>query len=355
MHNASLDQYKNLVGAIRIDHGAYEEIYDRLAEAYDEVGEGVGDCAVPTCLLLVGETRAGKSCVVRDFISRHVPRRSKDGVRQSIVYATTPSKGTVKALLEQLLRALGDPNWARGSETNMTERLLILLKGVGCRMIILDEFQHLADKGQKKLLARTSDWLKELVEGKEWALVGVGLPESIAVVNANRQLANRFDAPLNMPIFNWRNETSRRQFKGVLRAFALQLQPFELPSLDSSEVALHMYLATSGRIGLLVKLLDRAVKTAVRKGTTKIRLEDLDVAFRRAIWFASDFPLQDGPFLSDILKCGADGVLDKVASLGSEDDFHDTSGRVVIELSDGSGKGRGATKQRQREQLERAL
>lgn len=363
MHNTSLAQHKQLVGTIRIEHSAYEEIYDQLSEAYDDLDGVPGEAAVPACLMVIGETRAGKSCVVRDFMSRHLPKRTKEGVRQAVVYATAPSKGTVKALLEQLLKALGDPNWAHGSESNMTKRLLKLLKGVGCRMIILDEFQHLADKGQKRRLSGTADWLKELVEGKEWALVAVGLHESVAVINANRQLVSRFDVPLVMPIFDWRDNHSRRQFKGVLVAFAKQLTPFELPGLGSNEMALRMYLATSGRMGLFVKLMDRAVKTAIRVGTTKIRLEDLDAAFRRAIWYAPDFPLKDGPFFSDILLCEADGVLDGVAAIGAQDSYGDVSGTVVVEVPSTkpvvgktAAKGGGnASKRRLREELERAL
>lgn len=358
-----LTQYKNLVGSIRIDHAAYEAILDLIVEAFeDAISESLEahEAAVPSCQLVVGESRTGKSTVAHDVMARFAPARGRAGVQQSIVYAAAPPKGTVKAILEQLLRALGDPHWARGSESNMTQRLLTLLRGVGCRMIIIDEFQHLSDKGQKKLLARTADWLKNLVEGKEWALVAMGLPEAQSVINANAQLKTRFDRTLVMPLFDWNDDRSRAQFKAILTSLVRALSPFELPDLGNHEMALRMYLATSGRIGLFVKLMDRAVKTAVRKGDPRIRLEDIAVAFERSIWFAEDFPLPGGPFRGDIGLCQNSALLTSVMHLAAHDSYADTSASVRIqqpgEEERRPERGRKKSeKRRVREELERAL
>jgi len=358
-----LTVHKDLVGSIRIDHYAYEQILDAITEALEDVCEDplmACSAAVPSCQLIVGGTRTGKSTVATDVMARFAPARNREGVRQSIVYAAAPPKGTVKAILEQLLKALGDPHWARGSESNMTQRLLTLLRGVGCRMIIIDEFQHLSDKGQRRLLARTADWLKNLVEGKEWALVAIGLPEAISVINANPQLMARFDPPLVMPLFDWNDDQSRAQFKAILMSFVRELSPFELPDLGNHELALRMYLATSGRIGLFVKLMDRAVKTAIRKGDPRIRMEDLVVAFERSIWFAQDFPLPGGPFRGDISLCQNAALLTSVMHLAAHDSYADTSASVRVQLS-GEGERRPKNANRKsekryvREELERAL
>jgi len=362
MSNASdLSQFANLVGSIRIDHHAYENIYKYICEAFEDVGEkleAANKAAVPICLLIVGETRTGKSSVVTDFLAQSMPKRMKEGVQQAVVYAAAPPKGTVKALLEQLLQALGDPHWTKGTESNMTQRLLTLLRGVGCRMIVIDEFQHLSDKGQKKLLTRSADWLKNLVEGKEWALVAVGLPESISVVNANDQLMARFDSPLTMPLFDWNDDRSRKQFRAILRAFTNELQPFELPDLDAEEMAIRVYLATSGRLGLFAKLMDRAVKTAIRKNCVQIRIEDLAIAFDRAIWFAPNFPLPGGPFRAEFSLCQADPLIASVRKLAAHDAYVDKSSRVRIESSsktDSRTRSRMSGRRGIKEELERAL
>jgi Cdc6-like AAA superfamily ATPase len=357
-----LEQFVNLVGSIRIDHYAYEEIQISVSEAFEDVGadpKAVNAAAVPICLLIVGDTRTGKSSVVKDFLDQTMPIRMQEGVRQAVVYAVAPPKATVKALLEQLLRALSDPHWSKGSESNMTHRLLTLLRGVGCRMIIIDEFQHLSDKGQKRLLVRSADWLKNLVEGKEWALVAVGLPESISVINANPQLTARFDPPMVMPRFDWNDDRLRKQFKAILRAFVAELRPFELPDLSSDEMAFRMYLATSGRVGLFVKLMDRAVKTAIRKGDPRIRTEDLAAAFKRSIWYASKFPLPGGPFHAELSSCQESALITKVIDMANSDAYADISGGVLIKQSEGKAEEQTrrtrSSKQRVKEDLERAL
>lgn len=360
--SSDLEQFVNLVGSIRIDHHAFEEIQIFVSEAFEDVGadtEAANAAAVPICLLIVGDTRTGKSCVLNDFMAQATPIRMQEGIRQAVVYAVAPPKATVKALLEQLLRALGDPHWSKGSESNMTHRLLTLLRGVGCRMIIIDEFQHLSDKGQKRLLVRSADWLKNLVEGKEWALVAAGLPESIAVINANPQLMARFDPPMVMPRFDWNDDQLRKQFKAILRAFVAELTPFELPDLSSDEMALRTYLATSGRVGLFVKLMDRAVKTAIRKRDTRIRTEDLATAFERSIWYAPKFPLPGGPFHAELSLCQESAVITKVIDLANSDVYADTSGDVRIERPEEKAqeqtKPMRSTKRRVKEDMERAL
>ncbi|MDY1550146.1 TniB family NTP-binding protein [Luteibacter sahnii] len=348
-----LGKYKNLVGSIRIDHEAYERIFTSIMDALDDVGTATdifATAAVPSCKIIVGETRTGKSAVVIDVVRACELDSESGGQRQSIVYAIAPPKGTVKALLEQLLRALGDPHWARGTESNMTQRLLTMLRSVGCRMIIIDEFQHLGENGSGKLLYRTADWLKNLVEGKEWALVAIGLPEAVSIIHANRQLVTRFDPPLVMPLFDWNDDYSRRQFKAVLRSFAVELAPFELPDLGERDTALRLYLATSGRIGLFVKLMDRAVKNAIRKGDPRIRLDDLAVAFEQSIWFSTEFPLPGGPFHADIAVCRGESLIAGVQQLASRDDYDDLSAGVSVhgpkEQPEGSNNGAARSEKR---------
>ncbi len=355
-----LRQYADLVKSIRIDHLAYEQVLEALEESYDSVGH----TANPVCVHIAGEYRTGKSCVIDDFLARHPVERYREGLRQSIVYTLVPHDATVKGLVQALLRAFGDPHWARGSTSNQTARLLDYLESTGCRMIILDEFQHLCDKGQKKQLYKAADWLKILIEKKPWALVAAGLPESASVINSNRQLQGRFDATLTMPLFDWHDASSRAQFRAIVHAFVTEMRPFELPDLGGDELALRVFLATSGRVGLFAKLMDRVVGRAIRDKTTKIRVQDLANAFQRAIWFAPRFPLPQGPFFGD-LSHGQNAIIEKVVALGAEEEaYKDGAGRVRRQGVETKVSGRKLERQRQprhrtqaqqKEELRRAL
>ena len=343
--NNSLVKYMDLVRSIRIDHFAYAGVLNALDYALDSAGHS----ANPILLHIMGEYRTGKSCVLRDFMARHPRKRGDGGIQQVIVYAIVPHDGSVKGLLSALLRAFGDPCWARGSILDQTGRLLGFLRGTGCRMIILDEFQHLSDKGQKKRLDNTTDWLKNLLEDAPWALVAAGLPESSAVLNRNAQLgAGRSDATLTMPLFDWRKGSSRAEFRGILRAFVAEMHPFELPDLGGEELAFRTYLATNGRVGLLAKLMDRAVHNAIRAQTTKIRLQDISEAFLQAIWFAPRFPFEGGPFFCN-LTGNENALIDAATQLADQDEaYRENGGQVVLHGLDANMRTQATERQRSR-------
>lgn len=320
---SDLKQYLNIVSSIFIEHAAFAFIKEELESAYDSVSKGGN----PVCTLITGESRTGKSSVVRLMLKERMLDVS-DG--QSVVYAIAPAKATTKSLLEALLKGMGDPYWHRGSESNMTQRLYTLLEKVKCRLIILDEFQHLCDKGQRKQLTVLADWLKVLVEGGQWGLVAVGLPESASIVHCHPQLQTRFQPEMKMPVFDWTEKNSRVQFRGILKQFRLDLIPFELPPIEGEALALRVYLATAGRVGLVARLLDRVVKDAIREDHTKIGLEDLQVAYDRAIWGASRFPVKGGPFLGSETEITGKQVLASVLKVAARENVADTSAKVEI-------------------------
>lgn len=315
-----------LVGNIRVDHPSYKEAFNRVMFAYNAVGV----TATPICILVTGESRTGKSTVVNDVLSMSTQSRVEGQPTKTVVYAVTPANATIKSLVSALLKGLGDPCWERGSLSSLTDRLHMLLEAVQCRMIILDEFQHLCRGTQGAREGVVADWLKVFVESKEYALVAVGMPESRSIIQRHRQLAGRFDAEVYLTAFDWKQTELRKQFRALLRDFQQAMAPYELPRLDGAEMALRVFMATAGRIGLVARLLDRAVLNAVAEGRKKIRIEDLAIAFADAIWWAPRFPLKGGPFRADLKDLGADHIQRSVMSEARLEDVSDKSETVTV-------------------------
>lgn len=282
-----IDIVKNLCIATPIYSGIQRELRRTLAEH--------ATTSTPACKHFVGDSRTGKSFAFREFEAGYPARRADTGLKKEVLYAQAPVNGTIKGLMEALLRALGDPLWMTGTSANLLARLLMLLEQTETKMIILDEFQHLAENGRARLSGAT-DWLKALVEPNTFSLVCVGLPTSKELIFKSEQLRNRFDKTIEVPIYDWTNKPSRVIFRGLLDAIQASLTPFEMPQLSRPDMALRMFMACGGRIGLLSKLFDRAVKNAIWDNRTAIRLQDLHDAFSMAIWFADDFPIPNGPF-----------------------------------------------------------
>lgn len=297
-----LSIHSNILSRVRIPHPAYDLALEELQHCYDSVGE----TDFPQCLHLVGPSRAGKTCVVKEFLKKYPPVRKDDGVYMPVVYAEIPPTGTIVGVMENLLYALGDPHWSRGSNSNKLARVKEGLQKCGCRMVVLDELQHLADKGQNLRLKQTRDWLKAMVGSNEWALVVCGLDTSRVVITQDKQLKARFDAPIEIPRFEWTDDVLYTQFLGVLGGFQDGLAPFSFPDMQDEAVALRFYLASGGLIGLVVKLLQRAIKNAIKDNRTAIGLPELEVAFRRAINFSANIPVNQGPFTSKLLDTPLD-------------------------------------------------
>lgn len=280
----------NQVDQLLVPHTAMAKALTRIEQCF-KASEGSSE---PICIALIGEARTGKSRVLEHSESKHPKLRLHDGLRVPIVRVKTPSNPTTKGLAEVMLRAIGDPNPGKGTETNMTARLITLLGVAETKMITVDEFQHFYDKKSHKVMHHVADWLKLVVDESHVVLVVSGLPSCQAVLNQNEQLAGRFMSPIRMPRFDWLNPDLRNEFIAILGAFQEGLAHFDMPQLNSDEMAFRFYCASGGLIGYVAKILRQAVWNAIDAESKVISLHDFSVAHRLSVYAdekADDLPL----------------------------------------------------------------
>ena len=173
----------NLIDHLFIPHTAVEEAIERIEQCLEISANAVE----PVCMLVIGESRTGKTRVFEFITSKYPKRRCDDGLIVPVLKVTTPSNPTVKGLAEVLLRQLGDPLPGKGTETNMTTRLVTLLQATKVRMVIVDEFQHFYDKQSNKVMHHVADWLKNVIDESKVSLIVGGLPSCQIVINQNEQ------------------------------------------------------------------------------------------------------------------------------------------------------------------------
>lgn len=271
----------------------------------------------PTCIAVVGESRTGKSRLL-DCITKQYPKqRTSEGSVIPVLSVRTPSKPTVKALVEILLQEIGDPLWyKRGSENEKTERLYTLLKQTKTHTVVIDEFQHFYDKVSHKVQHYLSDWLKIFVDRSGLMLIVAGLPNCMAVINQNEQLRGRFLAPIRMPRFDWQNAYSQGEFIACLQSFQQGLIRYDLPDLGSDEMAFRFYCATGGLIGYLAKILHQACLNAQRDDKLAITLDDLAKAYEESVWNDEVTPITN-PFWKEFDTSPTEYLLEKVQQVGT--------------------------------------
>jgi hypothetical protein len=294
MPQLDLNQHLDLVSRMRVDFDHSARITAVLENALERAQSGR---AVPSCDLILGDPRVGKSCAFQDFEECYPVVRTPEGIKKAVIYAELPSNGSLKGLLSAILEALEDPQCDRGTVDGMTYRVKNLLVKAECKLVILDELQHLCDKGQQKMLYRTAEWIKSFVASKNFSLVVGGLPTALSVIRSNPQLVDRFRNPIRVAAFDWASATSREEFRALLTTVRGLLEPFELPDIDSDDLIFAAWSACGGKIGLLVKILDQAVCDAIGRKKTKIGLGHLQAAFKEVIFYADAYPVAGGPFL----------------------------------------------------------
>ena len=304
---------KYIVESTLVPHSAFADATERIEQCLRYSLSS----PEPVCLLLIGESRTGKSRALEAFFNKHPTTRDEEGLKIPILKVKTPSKPTVKGLAEIMLRAMGDPLSDSGTENAKTMRLKRLMKNAHTSMVIIDEFQHFYDKGLHKVMHHVADWLKILVDDTKCALVVAGLPTCSAVLDQNEQLAGRFFAPVVMPRFNWEDIDHREEFIGILGAFQQSIGAhFEVPSLDSEEIAFRCYCATGGLIGYLSKFLRQAVWNALDADKKIITFEDLRLAHQESIWSSGRNLGDFDPFSRNFMRLESNEVLEKASQIG---------------------------------------
>jgi hypothetical protein len=310
-----LSSLRGIVDTILVPHSAYSDALHRMHQCLEYVKEGSGE---PVCIAVMGESRTGKTRSLESFQKKYPAIRFDDGLHVPLLSITVPSRPTVKALAELLLKKLGATDWERGTENSKTARLEKLMTECRVFMLILDEFHHFYDKTSRKVQHHVADWLKNLVGACKVALVVSGLPSLQAVIDQNEQLAGRFKSPILMPRFDWNLEEHRSEWIGILGAFSNGLRvSFDVPDLDGDNLSLRMYCATGGLMGYLTKTLRQAVWNAVDAGTNVITLKDIETAHYMAVWSHGRFSEISNPFDLSRLVFPSKDVLEAARQIGT--------------------------------------
>ncbi len=271
----------------------------------------------PICIAIIGDSRAGKSRLLECITKEHPKTRTAEGMIIPVLSIKTPAKPTVKGLVEIMLCEIGDPLWfKRGSETEKTEQLYILLKQVKTHTLIVDEFQHFYDKASHKVQHYLSDWLKNFVDRTGLMIIVAGLPDCMAVINQNEQLRGRFVAPIHMPRFGWSTAEEQGEFAACLESFQEGLKRYYFPELGSDEMAFRFYCATGGLIGYIVKILYQACLNAQMANTQTITMQNLAIAYEEAVWTDTVRPLKN-PFSANFDASPVERLLEMAKQVGT--------------------------------------
>lgn len=235
----------------------------------------------PRCTPILGPSGCGKSTMIADFVqSQCFGESSKE---KPIIVIETPSNPTVKTLASEILKTIGDPLYFKGTEVQMTDRIIKYLINLKTRLIVFDELQNLIDRESDKLCFKAADWLKRLINMAKIPTAIVGLERTEELFLVNEQLRRRFTESFIFSPFDWNDEDSRRLLKGFLKAVQTKYKFDNGFAIFSNEMAYRFYCASGGLVGYMMAIVREADRLVVEKEQSVIYMEHLAKAYNNSV------------------------------------------------------------------------
>lgn len=216
-------------------------------------------------LLIVGDTNAGETMLANRFVQLHPADKTLAGeaVIIPVLAIQAPPEPDEGRFYNAIFEALSTPYNPRERVAQKQIQVLRLLKRIGLRMLIIDEVHNVLT-GSVTKQRQFLNVLKYLGNDLQIALVGLGTKEALRALQADPQLANRFE-PAALP--PWQLD---REFQMLLASFE-QVLPLRKPSrLANEKIARKLLALSEGSLGELSVLLTSAAIYAVRSGTERI-------------------------------------------------------------------------------------
>jgi hypothetical protein len=216
-------------------------------------------------LLIVGDTNAGKTMLANRFVQLHPADDNLEGEAAivPVLAIQSPPGSDEGRFYNAILEALFAPYNPRERVAHKQVQVLHILKGVGLRMLIIDEVHNVLT-GPVNKQRHFLNVLKYLGNDLQIPLVGLGTKEALRAVQADPQLANRFE-PAALPPWQLNQE-----FQMLLASFEQVLPLRKASRLADEQIARQLLMLSEGSLGELSVLLTSAAVYAVQSGVERI-------------------------------------------------------------------------------------
>jgi adenylate kinase family enzyme len=270
-----------------------EQVMKRIEELFAYQCEG----EEPEHLVLIGESGVGKSTLLERYVATHARIVHDEFTEIPALYVEVPASCSIKKLAGEMLLAMGSPFWNHGDEPQRTHQLLTLLRACKVRLVVLDEVNHLVERGTSKTHYAVGEWIKQLSDQSAVSFVLAGTPRAEELLVTNEQLRSRFSEVEHLAPLGLGSPEDASVFRAVLRTFQKLYAELDSVELASPSTCKLMAYATGGRLRALRRLLVRAVEIGASMEEPRIDLAVLARAFEAVIFRKP--PKGRNPFKAD--------------------------------------------------------
>ena len=223
------------------------------------------------CLLIYGNSGAGKTMLLEKFRRDSAPARAPRNGQRSIVTTQMPPVPVIRSLYGEIVRSLGGRPRPTARFYELEDAALTLLRQASPRILIIDEVQHLLSCNSREQRAALS-MVKYLSNDLRMSVVAAGTHEALHVMRFDPQIASRFEQ-MELPVWT-ESEELRRFVAGFLARLPVRMAP---EAIDQRFVE-YLLLLTDGVTGRITDLLKSAAIETLRTKANFLTLDQLMIA-----------------------------------------------------------------------------
>ncbi len=267
-HRLSASDRRRIINGLFVERVEFQEILDRMDVLRQDHREG----AETSCMLVLGEPGVGKSSLLQRYARANptIEERNETGImrRQPVVYAELDSNTTVIGAAATIMRQMMGE---RAPTASVAKDLLPdQLRLWQTELLIIDEFQHVAETGATKTRSRTADWVKSITKKLRIPVVMAGIPSIGTIIADNAQLSSITSFRRQIHSYDYGSTDDQAAFRDFLQDLDEKL-PFRLASeLNAPERATRLHLATGGILRHLGQVIAAAGRMAIDEDAARI-------------------------------------------------------------------------------------
>ncbi|PSW18673.1 hypothetical protein C9I94_24410 [Photobacterium swingsii] len=276
MKSSVLAKYRNDVQlgfkATKVEHPHYKLAKECLVKAIGFSGTDDFESVA-----ISGPTGVGKSTLCRAFrdeVNSQVPLNSDE---LPVVVITAKNVTTPKSFFSALLYELGDIEPTKGTSEDMRIRLRILMQGRGVLMIIIDEFQDLFEGYTGEKAFKTAMFYKGFMKETLIPIVIAGTESVEHVLQVDGQFHRLYNL-YRIPSFSIDTQQDTEYYKYFVDKL-MKRSPLPSSVVFEGKMLERLFLATSGSMALLKKLITEAIHVAQKRDCTELSKEIFADAF----------------------------------------------------------------------------
>jgi hypothetical protein len=251
------------------------------------------------CVTLFADTQSGKTTILKAYLeknvvdycyeiglfSKEVPRTLVAALQRVVVRVSVSGTSTLMSLLEDILRAYGDPRPEMGNLGTKKHRILRYMQEFQTELLIFDEMNHLkigaAAASQRSEATRVHNTLKDLLLGG-CPIVFVGTTEARDKVLSDGQIRARCSKSLFIGPLDYRNPEHRKTFSEFCGVLGINLMRYNLFPQRSNflekDILPRLFTACGGYLGHAANLVELAAHYAREEGAERVDRSHLSAA-----------------------------------------------------------------------------